>query len=465
MKSMIVLAAALAAAAAGRTAGPGVSPAPADSTTGYPAAIGHILDQKCAGCHGAARSRGGLRLDSWEHLLQGGTLGAAVIPGDPGRSLLLRLTTSLKGGPHPAERGRDSLTAAERETIAGWIRDGAQSGTGRQPFADASHLLYVCNQDEASVSIIDMATNLVVGTVDLQALGFSDHAKPHHIVVEPDGSAWYVSLIGDGKVLKFDRNNRLVGQASMETPGMMSLNPKSDLLYVGHSMTAVNPPQRVGVIRRSDMSIEEADVFIPRPHALVADPGGRWVYTASLGTNQLVTMDSAGEDVQLRNVDGPHHMFVQFAVAPAQHLLVASTEMSGKLMIWDAANPPELKLLGEVSVGGGPYDPVITPDGRYAWLGNKQANTVTVVDLVKRSVDTVIAGNGIAEPHGTVVSPDGKYVYVSNNNLKGEYTSPYDTGEPAPRGTVVVLSTADRRIVKVIEVGRNPSGMGTRSTP
>lgn len=84
---------------------------------------------------------------------------------------------------------------------------------------------------------------------------------------------------------------------------------------------------------------------------------------------------------------------------------------------------------------------------------------------MKRSVDTVIAGNGIAEPHGTVVSPDGKYVYVSNNNLKGEYTSPYDTGESAPRGTVVVLSTADRKIVKVIEVGRNASGMGTRSTP
>src|SRR5690606_37575309 len=34
-------------------------------------------------------------------------------------------------------------------------------------------LLYVCNQNDATVSVVDMATNTVVRTVDLQALGFS----------------------------------------------------------------------------------------------------------------------------------------------------------------------------------------------------------------------------------------------------------------------------------------------------
>ena len=118
------------------------------------------------------------------------------------------------------------------------------------------------------VSVIDVEAGVVARTVDLQKLGFSAEAKPHHVAVEEDGSFWYVSLIGDDKLLKFDRANNLVAQATFERPGLMVLDPKSDKLYVGRSMKAVNPPQRIGIITRSTMEIEEVDVFIPRPHAV-----------------------------------------------------------------------------------------------------------------------------------------------------------------------------------------------------
>ena len=65
--------------------------------------------------------------------------------------------------------------------------------------------LYVPNQDDATVSVIDPATRRLLRTVDLRRYGVGDNAKPHHIQVEPDGSAWYVTLIGAGKVLKLDR--------------------------------------------------------------------------------------------------------------------------------------------------------------------------------------------------------------------------------------------------------------------
>jgi len=55
--------------------------------------------------------------------------------------------------------------------------------------------VYVANQGSATVSVIDVAKNDVVETVDLERLGFSANAKPHHIVVEPDGSFWYLSMI------------------------------------------------------------------------------------------------------------------------------------------------------------------------------------------------------------------------------------------------------------------------------
>ena len=63
--------------------------------------------------------------------------------------------------------------------------------------AAALALLYVCNQNDATVSVIDLTTNKVVRTIDLTTLGFSKNAKPHHVAVEPDGSFWYVTLIGE----------------------------------------------------------------------------------------------------------------------------------------------------------------------------------------------------------------------------------------------------------------------------
>ena len=85
-------------------------------------------------------------------------------------------------------------------------------GAGSGPQQDATYA-YVANQGAATVTVIDTETLEIVDVVDLTTLGFSANAKPHHIVVEPDGSHWYLSLIGENRVLKFDRGNELVGQA------------------------------------------------------------------------------------------------------------------------------------------------------------------------------------------------------------------------------------------------------------
>ena len=82
--------------------------------------------------------------------------------------------------------------------------------------------MYASNQGDATVAVIDVETLDVVTTVDLKPFGFDENAKPHHIAVEPDGSYWYISLIGANRVLKLDRENRLVGQAEFEVPGMLA---------------------------------------------------------------------------------------------------------------------------------------------------------------------------------------------------------------------------------------------------
>ncbi len=402
----------------------------------------------------------GLELDSWESLIAGSENGQVLIPFDAEGSLLIQLATKLDDA-DPLRPHADALTAEEIALVRQWIDDGARNDDGVVPYADATQLLYACNQGAAKVSVIDMETNVIIRTVDLQALGFTKDSRPHHTAVEPDGSFWYVSLIGDDKVLKFNRNNELVAQVDFERPGMLALHPDQDVLFVGRSMKAVNPPQRIGTIERSTMDIDEIDVFFPRPHALTIHPAGDHIYVASLAENRMATVDFAEEAAELKTIEGPTHTFVQFAVAPDGNTMVVGGQLTGKFMFFDTSTPSAPALTGSIDVGAAPWHPVFAPDGQHVYFGNKMAGTVTAVNIADRSVAGVIKGNGIAQPHGAAISPDGRYLYIASNNLNGAYAPRYNFGDNDKPGTVTVINTATQAIEKVLEVGPNATGLST----
>lgn len=326
--------------------------------------------------------------------------------------------------------------------------------------AGDAQILYVANQGAARVTRIDMRTNTVIDTVDLEKLGFSRTAQPHDIAVEPDGGFWYVSLIGDGKVVKLDRNNRVVGTAAMEVPGMMHMHPEKDLLYVTRSSSAVNPPPRIGVIQRSTMAIEEVDVFFPRPHAVALRHHGDYAFFGSLGENKVGVFNTTTENVDLASVEGPIHSFVQFAVSHDGTTMVATAQLTNQVMVFDISAPPAVRLVKQIPVNAQPWHPVYSRDGRYIYVGNYGANSVTIIDMQSMAVSRVITGEGISEPYVSYVSPDDRYLYVSNRNLKGGYVSRSTPGQPV--GTVVVIDPHAGSIVKVIEVPASPTGMSSQ---
>lgn len=323
--------------------------------------------------------------------------------------------------------------------------------------------IYVSNQGSASISVIDAQSHEITDTIELQELGFSENAKPHHTVAEPDGSFWYVTLIGENTVLKFNRENELVGQVTTEVPGLLSLDLVDDHLYVGRSMSAVNPPQSFAVVERSTMTLlDEQDLFFTRPHALATSHDGEWSYVGSLSVNQILAVNIGDDESSLTTVDGETHTFINFAIHPDGNTMVATGQVSGKLLVFDISDPANPTMTLTIETKAMPWHPVFSPDGRYVYFGNKQAHTVSVVDMESLSVDTVIEGNGLAQPHGAALSLDGQYLFVSNNNLDGTY-QPAGATTDNPVGTVTVINTETRTIEKVIEVGRYPSGIGTNA--
>ncbi|MCB0720304.1 MAG: YncE family protein [Bacteroidetes bacterium] len=307
-----------------------------------------------------------------------------------------------------------------------------------------------------------MSTNEVVGKVDLQKLGFSANAKPHHIAVEPDGSFWYLSMIGENKVLKFNTKNELVGSAEFEVPGMLAVNPANEELFVARSMSAVNPPKRIGIIDRSSMDIDEVDVFFPRPHALAVESNGKYAFTGSLAENSMMTVDASTLETKMTKLPGDTQTFVQFAISPDNKTMVTGGQVSGKVLIFDISDADNPKVIKTLDVNSQPWHPVFTPDGRFVYLGNKKANTITVVDVPNQRIAAVIEDSRIAQPHGSAVSADGKRVYISNQHADMSSMSGGAMHHDM-NGTVLVIDTATNKVIKEIEVGAMPSGIGTRT--
>jgi hypothetical protein len=81
-----------------------------------------LLIEHCSRCHGDAKTKGGLKLTSRAHLLQGGDRGPAIVAGKPDESLLLqavRYQDQLRMPPS------GKLTPRQIETLTRWVKLGA----------------------------------------------------------------------------------------------------------------------------------------------------------------------------------------------------------------------------------------------------------------------------------------------------------------------------------------------------
>ncbi len=444
------------------------------------------------------------RLDAytWSALfLDDNPSSATIIPFDADESLLIRCAEGNCVAPAgPAPIPFPSVAFLQEDEVAflrRWIENGAKNDNDRVPFGDAEVVLFVCNQLANRVAIVDGLRMQVIRNVyfaDLGEPGGPMGALPHHTAVEPDGSAWYVTLIAGtdgGSVFKLSADMGMdpsdpayvlaremppSGEGTFQTPGMMWLDPGSDRLMVGRSFAA--DPASTGIARfnRTTMQFEEfATLGVEHPHAIGVSTNGKWAVTASLeGNNRINSIDAENGDlVSFLEVPGAPLAFVQFALSADRATAVATSQTQGKLLFFQLdPNSGAITEDGAVNVGQEPWHPVFSPDGSTVYVPNRISHDVSVVDVASRTVTATIrnpaGGNAIfSEPHGSAISDDGGLLFIANRNLNvGLWTPPYPTlgedGAPLPNtefGNVVVIDTATNAVLGVVQTGKWASGM------
>jgi cytochrome c len=109
----------------------GWKPAPQDEAAKpeyYTAKVKPIIENNCYKCHGGENHRGGLSMVTRDAMLKGGHHGAAVVPGDPSKSLLITLARHEGPVDDPMPMPpppRTKLSDDDIATLEHWVKAGA----------------------------------------------------------------------------------------------------------------------------------------------------------------------------------------------------------------------------------------------------------------------------------------------------------------------------------------------------
>ncbi|MDE3160903.1 MAG: beta-propeller fold lactonase family protein [Acidobacteriota bacterium] len=294
------------------------------------------------------------------------------------------------------------------------------------PLAASTVRIIQTNSAGDDVSIIDPATNKVVGVIH----GIEVN---HGAAAAPDGSRYYVSDEGestldvvDAKTLKVTKKIPLSGH-----PNNISISKNGKRVYVSIAVapgavdvidtvsqekvksiavkgavhnTYVTPDGKYvvsGSIPGKTVTVIDAQTEEPawsltmdkgiRPMAFAANPDGstKWIFVQLSGFNGFAVLDfathkeinrvklpdlAAGKQPFLVGGNESHGM----AVTSDQKTLVVNSRLNSAIYAYSL---PDLKLLGSADVGQSPDWVTLTPDGTRAYVANAASNSVSVVDI------------------------------------------------------------------------------------
>ncbi len=92
------------------------TPPPANASLTWDTGIGQLFADRCGACHGASKS-GGLGVENYAEVLQGGSQGPGIVIGNPDGSVVIQVQSA---GGHPGQ-----FSAEELAQVTEWIKLGA----------------------------------------------------------------------------------------------------------------------------------------------------------------------------------------------------------------------------------------------------------------------------------------------------------------------------------------------------
>lgn len=251
----------------------------------------------------------------------------------------------------------------------------------------ASPFAYITNSGSNTVSVMDLATNTVAGTIPVGS-------NPQGVAVSPAGTQVYVCNYGTNDISIIDT---VSGAVVATLP--LSLSPPDEKSRPGDAPSPQDPP------------------LPPRgPLGIAFNPSGTRVYVADNISGHMTIIDATTQTVVGSVISGSYPYGV--AVNPSGNLVYVTNSGENTVSVIDTATQA---LLKKVEVGSRPFGIAVNPDGTRVYVANNGSSAKSTVSVIDTATNTVITNIEVAHisvgsgPHAVVVNPAGTRVYVTND--------------------------------------------------
>jgi YVTN family beta-propeller protein len=263
---------------------------------------------------------------------------------------------------------------------------------------------YTLNYDTDSFSVIDTATNQVVGTPVEVGDG------PYTNAITPNGKFMYVGNANSEDVVVVDlQTGQLVGSPIPlgGSPGVLAISPDGTTVYVTNETNA-----EVDVISTQTNQLVAPSIPLGgEPWGIAFAPDGKTAYVTDMENGTVHVIDTQTKQVvgtPIRVGEEP----INVAFTPNGAFAYVTNEGSNSVSVIDTQTR---QVVATIPVGESPWEVAISPNGAKAYVANLSDDSVSVIDTGTRQVvgSPIPTGEG---PYEVAFTPDGKTAYVTNYN-------------------------------------------------
>ena len=443
-----------------------------------------IFEKNCnfPGCHNSTDRQAGIDLTSWESTMIGGSnFGAEVVPYNARWSHMMqhinRVDTNISPFSEPLMPGllrpytdglplsRDNIT-----TIMDWINQGAKNDYGTVAFSNITNKAFITNQASDLVAVVDLDNNHLVRLIDVGGRNNQTQPldAPHVIIADKQGRFFYISLIAEGYIEKYDamtyeKVGRMFAGLSPAhivisddgTKGWYSnfdatLTEKNIREFDTQTMTITDIIEEFRMTKPHGMRLTHDGKFL-----LLGTEGSEFLYIINTSDNQISDVYPVDPSVPLSGNGTNNFVPYQVAITPDDHYAFIPCLKSNDVRVFDIQNRV---FVSNIPVGLNPLANEISPDGQWCYVPNRNSNSVSVISVQTMSVVKTISNIG-AQPHKVDFTADGHYAYVTCESVSGGFAHHPPTFGKSPGTTAVIDVWGGHNKIKDIEMASFPAGI------
>jgi YVTN family beta-propeller protein len=291
--------------------------------------------------------------------------------------------------------------------------------------AHAGGIAFVVNSGDASISVIDMATQKEVRRIPALR-------EPHHLALSPNGDSLLVGDTAGNQIMFLDaRTGEVRAHAPVADPYQLGFSPDGKFLTVNGLAR-----NQVDIYDAPSMKLLKRFPVVATPSHLAYSPDSSAVFVSLQGSDKLTAFDlrtltekwsapvgktpagvlwlngrvlvaDMGTDYiaqvdpetgrVLRHIEtgrGAHNLFL----SPDRKILWVNNRAGGTTVSLDSTT---LTLIRSYSIPGGPDDMDFAPDGKL-WITRRWAEKVAILDPATGLYQTIAVGRS---PHGLFLNP------------------------------------------------------------